>query len=397
MFQSTFFARVFIVFSVVFAVQVVSGIALMVGFARAIPETVNLIWGLGGWLLLSVFSLGGMVIWLRDREQPLVALHHAAQLIHAGQFEVSLDLPGGGEFQTVGAACESLAKEVQRYTLDLEKRVAERTEALAGATREIFELTQQLEEENIRMGAELDVTRRIQQMLLPRQHEFRAMPTLDIAGFMEAADEVGGDYYDVLERNGRVLIGIGDVTGHGLESGMIMLMAQTAVRTLLTDDITDPTEFLNVVNRTLHDNIQRMNCDKNLTLTLLDYCDGTLSITGQHEEVLIIRNSGEIESVDTSDLGFMVGFQPDIADFIQQEQIPIAPGEGVVLYTDGIPEALNLDDELYGMSRMMEVIREHHAESAQEIQQAIIADLWIHMDSRTPSDDITLLVIKRKA
>ena len=57
------------------------------------------------------------------------------------------------------------------------------------------------------------------------------MADLDIAGFMKPADEVGGDYYDVLQSNGRVVFGIGDVTGHGLESSMLMLMVQMAVRT----------------------------------------------------------------------------------------------------------------------------------------------------------------------
>ena len=72
-----------------------------------------------------------------------------------------------------------------------------------------------LRAENIRISAELDITRRLQQMNLPQESELQAVEGLEIAGFMEPADEVGGDYYDVLNCNGKVKIGIGDVTGHG--------------------------------------------------------------------------------------------------------------------------------------------------------------------------------------
>ncbi len=77
-----------------------------------------------------------------------------------------------------------------------------------------------LKAENTRMSAELEITRRLQQMLLPKEQELDNVLGLEIAGFMEPAEEVGGDYYDVLQHHGRFLFGIGDATGHGLESGV---------------------------------------------------------------------------------------------------------------------------------------------------------------------------------
>ena len=74
------------------------------------------------------------------------------------------------------------------------------------------------------MSAELEATRRrLQQMMLPRDDDTRQIANLDISGFMEPAAEVGGDYYDVISKDGRVVFGIGDVTGHGLESGVIAI------------------------------------------------------------------------------------------------------------------------------------------------------------------------------
>jgi len=118
---------------------------------------------------------------------------------------------------------------------------------------------QQLRAENMRMSAELSVTRRLQQMVLPTNQELKAVAGLDIAGFMEPTDEIGGDYYDVLQHDGRILFGIGDVTGHGLESGVLMLMAQTAVRTLLENGETDPVRFLNTLLR-LSNRTGRRHC-----------------------------------------------------------------------------------------------------------------------------------------
>ena len=132
----------------------------------------------------------------------------------------------------------------------------------------------QLQAENLRLGAELDVTRKLQQMLLPTTTELQQIADLDIACYMEPAAEVGGDYYDVLQHNGQIKIGIGDVTGHGLESGVLMVMTQAIVRALLTNGETDPVRFLDTLNRTLYGNVQRMGTDKNLTPRLARLCGG---------------------------------------------------------------------------------------------------------------------------
>jgi serine phosphatase RsbU (regulator of sigma subunit) len=98
----------------------------------------------------------------------------------------------------------------------LEAKVQERTAQLAAANQEISILNERLKKDNIRMGAELDIVKQLQQMVLPRKSELAAVEGLEIAGFMEPADEVGGDDYDVLKQEDRVKISIGDVTGHGL-------------------------------------------------------------------------------------------------------------------------------------------------------------------------------------
>ncbi|MDM8565648.1 AAA family ATPase [Candidatus Halobeggiatoa sp. HSG11] len=277
----------------------------------------------------------------------------------------------------------------------LEQKVEQRTDQLAQANQEITTLNKQLKEENVRMGAELNVAKQLQQMVLPKEAELQQIDNLDIAGFMEPADEVGGDYYEILNHDGNIKIGIGDVTGHGLESGVIMLMVQTTVRALLLAGIDNPEQFLNIVNRTVYHNAQRMKTDKNLTLSLLDYQAGKLTVTGQHEEILLVKKDGKIEQIDTFHLGFMVGVVDDITSFSSHQELILQSGDGIVLYTDGITEAQNIEHEQYGLERLCEAVSANWLGSSLEVQQTVIADVKAYIGEQKVIDDITLLVLKQ--
>jgi len=276
-----------------------------------------------------------------------------------------------------------------------DRKAAEKS--LAQANLSIILLNEQLKAENMRMSAELSISRRLQQMILPKDKELKKIKELDISGYMEPASEVGGDYYDILvEDGGRIKIGIGDVTGHGLESSVLMIMVQTAVRTLLVNNETDPVRFLNTLNRTIYDNAQRMESSKNLTLALIDYEAGRLTISGQHEEMIIIRSTGEVERIDTIDLGFPIGLEPQISEFINKTELELYLNDVAVLYTDGVTEAENMDRDQYGLERLCTVIKENSDLSAEGIRQAVISNLRSHIGEQQVFDDITLLVIKQK-
>ncbi len=268
--------------------------------------------------------------------------------------------------------------------------------ALVQTHLEVMILNERLKVENLRMGAELNVTRQLQEMILPQTFDLSNIESLDIACYMQPASEVGGDYYDVINQNGRLKIGIGDVTGHGLESGVLMIMVQTAVRTLLENDETDPKRFLNAVNRTIYHNLQRMKSSKNLSLALLDYQDGIIRVSGQHEEIIIVRQSGKVELIDTMDLGFPIGLELDISDFINYQDVQLHAGDVVVLYTDGITEATNIHEVQYGIQRLIEIVKQNLPHSAKTIKQAALADIRRHIGTSKVFDDITLLVMKQR-
>ena len=268
-------------------------------------------------------------------------------------------------------------------------------QALEEAYSEISSLNEQLNEENTRMSMELNVARRLQEMILPPEEELQEIMGLDVVGYMQPADEVGGDYYDVLKENGILHIGIGDVTGHGLESGVLMLMTQTTIRALIEHGETDLVAFVNTLNRTIYKNVQRMGADKTLTFALVNYQEGQLKIVGQHEELLIVRKGGQVERLDTMDLGFPIGLEEEISQWIESATVRLEPGDGVVLYTDGITEAENMQKKLYGLERLCEVVSQHWDVSAEEIKQAVVDDVTRYIGEQKVYDDITLVVLKQ--
>lgn len=275
--------------------------------------------------------------------------------------------------------------------------------------------------ENIRLSAEIDISRRLQRMVLPTQDELDAVPGLDVAAYMEPAAEVGGDYYDVLRgADGKVRIGIGDVTGHGLESGVVMLMTQSAVRSLATRQAEPDDGLLTSLNRMMFDNLKRMGSDRNITLALIEYqpappCApaahntgalpgahavdfpaGRLRVTGQHEAVLVIRIGGDVEIIDTLELGMPLGLVDDISSFVGVAEIDLRPGDVVILYTDGVTEAADPQHRLFGLERLCETARAARAGSADKIKQAVLDAVAEHIGAQPIWDDLTLLVLKQR-
>ncbi|NJK60853.1 MAG: PP2C family protein-serine/threonine phosphatase [Oscillatoriales cyanobacterium SM2_1_8] len=354
---------------------------------------------LGVAILLAVRSPIGLV-------QPLLRLDRATQKLVTHLHGTLPELPPPPpvqELATLTAAFGTMAEKVQTAfqaleaaNTELEDRVAARTAELSQANAQIQALNAALTQENQDMRMELAIARRLQQMILPSAEELAAIADLDIAAYMEPATQVGGDYYDVFAHQEGTRICIGDVTGHGLESGVIAIMVQSAMRALSTLDLEPAAMAVQALNRAIYQNVQRMHSDKNLSFLLLDYRHGWLSVTGQHETALVLRDDGSLESVDTLDLGFPIGLEEDIGAYVNQSQVALANGDLVLLYTDGIPEAENGDRQMYGLDRLVAVAQHHRQAPVRDIVAAITADLYRFIGDGTVYDDITLVVAKRK-
>jgi len=311
-------------------------------------------------------------------------------------FKLTLHDSTKDEIGIMARSFNRMAESLYMLYTQLEDKVRERTAQLSEANAQIKTLNHKLRAENTRMSSELDILQKMQAMILPKPLELEDIQDLEISGYMQPAEEIGGDYYDVLQTDGGVTIGIGDVTGHGLESGILMVMTQTAIRTLKESQQQDVVQFVDILNRTLYRNVQRMEADRDLTLSILNYDQGNLEIIGQHEDVIVVRENGGIEQVSTVDLGIPIAFDEEITPFLDQVSLQLNPGDGLVLYTDGITETENAQEEAYGMERLCEVIRHHWDLKVEEIKQAILTDFYEFIGEQSLVDDITVLVIKRK-
>jgi PAS domain S-box-containing protein len=329
-----------------------------------------------------MIAADGRVVWLRTSVH-LISSHGKAQELAGAMVDI-----------TDRKLAEEAAEEASRTKSKLLAEISGLYDQMKVFSDWIAKTNKVVKVENARMSSELEITQRLQQMMLPRDEDTRKIAGLDISGSMEPATEIGGDYYDVVCNDGGVVIGIGDVTGHGLESGVIAIMVQTAVRTLLASGRFESRKFFETLNRVIYDNVRRMNCDRNLTLSLLRYQDKVVTISGQHEEVLVVRGDGILERHDTLNLGFPLGLEEDISSFIGEATFPLCSGDVMVAYTDGITEAVNDAGVAFGLERLCEVVRTSHRQPAGAIREAVLSSLRNYTEGQDLLDDVTLLVIK---
>jgi serine phosphatase RsbU (regulator of sigma subunit) len=242
-----------------------------------------------------------------------------------------------------------------------------------------------------RLEKELDLARQIQVSILPRT---LIADGVELAACMTTATEVGGDYYDVLPIAGGCWIGIGDVSGHGVTSGLIMLMVQSAVAGLVArDPNASPRDAVSIVNRVLFENIRhRLLKDDFVTFSLLRVSDRRIVFAGAHEHVLIARNgSKRVDSIETP--GTWLGVLPDISRFTTETVIDLEPNDLVVLYTDGITEARNERGEQYGCDRLCAAVQRYRDAPIEEIRDGVLADVSRWTPNR--EDDATLVLLRQ--
>jgi sigma-B regulation protein RsbU (phosphoserine phosphatase) len=330
----------------------------------------------------------------------LQTLSAAAAKVSAKQYDVNIQINSTDEVGRLGVAFASMTREIRDYTMNLEEKIARRTKDLQQANAQISKLNEQLKDENLRLSAELNVARHLQMMVLPSSNEMKMVEELDIAGYSRPADEVGGDYYDILRSGDEIYFGIGDVTGHGLPAGVIMLMAQTALLTLVQSGEQDLSRMMTMLNNVLYRNIIRIRDDKSMTMAVFRYNNRTFEVAGQHESVLILRaNSAAgqaVEEIDTISIGFPLGLDDDITKLVSTERFQLVSGDVMVLYTDGITEAENPQGHLYGLGRLKALLSQCRHLDAQGILDRIVADVYEFIGETHVYDDISALVVKQK-
>lgn len=250
-------------------------------------------------------------------------------------------------------------------------------------------MTEQLNQMYNSLWGEMQLAAKIQTVLLPSKPE---LPGYEIAASLEPADEVGGDYYDVISVGGYNWLVVGDVSGHGVTSGLVMMMVQTAIHTVLLENPNvEPCHLISMLNRMICTNLEKMGDSKHMTIVVLaSITDGHFSFAGHHEDILIWRtHTGQVERVETT--GMWIGIMPDISDMLHEDMLKLELGDCMVLFTDGITEARDINNNLFGDDRLVKVIEESGNVSAAQVHANILASL----QTWNKRDDVTLMVLKR--
>ncbi len=243
--------------------------------------------------------------------------------------------------------------------------------------------------EKQRLEEELKIASEIQQGLLPKS--LPVIPHYQIAAKTIASKQVGGDYFDVVQLDDhRYLLVIADVSGKGTPAALLMSNLQATIRALAPLDITiaDATAR---VNDLIYDNT---SADKFITFfwAILDTQENTLKyVNAGHNPPFYLKADGSVHRLEKG--GMILGVLRSMVTY-EYETIPLAPGDTVVKFTDGISEAMNTRKEEYGEERLEEFIQNTRTKPAQEMLDGIIRSVQDFADPTDQSDDITALVIK---
>jgi len=240
--------------------------------------------------------------------------------------------------------------------------------------------------ENDRKTKELEEARELQLSMLPR--ELPKLPNLQIAAFMRTATEVGGDYYDfIVQENGVLNIGFGDATGHGLQAGTMV----TLMKGFFTSDAAklEPQAFMNHCSNM----IKEIKLGRILmSFSLLRIIDSKLLITSAGMPPVYFYNNAKKETEEILIQGMPLGAMKKFSYKLVEKEL--RSGDTLLLLTDGLPEQMNPNDEMFDYSRVKNHFSEIANNSPDEIINSLVknADDW--MNGKPQADDITLIVIK---
>ena len=274
-----------------------------------------------------------------------------------------------------------LLRVLKLQTHYLEKVVEERT-------RELAEKNAALEKAQAQLKAELEVARSLQLAILPAA--FPARPGCEGAARMIPATTMGGDFYDYIELpDGQIGLVIADVSGHGVPAAFFMAVARTNLRELAVRH-TDPGDCLAQTNDAL--------CAQNpldLFVTvfycILDPKTGVLHYAnGGHNPPYVRRAAGPIESLNGAG-GLVLGAMPGVR--FPTHTVQLLRGDQLVLYTDGVTEAFNPTEELYGTERLVDEVRVHGSGTPDALVERICQSITNFAGTAPQSDDITLTVL----
>ena len=277
------------------------------------------------------------------------------------------DIHTGDEIEALANAISSMSSQMCLYIADIQKAIKQ--------------------EESVK--AELDVSRRVQEAMLPRTFPaFPDLPQIDLYASMNAALDVGGDFYDFFRiDDDRIGICIADVSGKGIAAAMFMTYSKTLLR-IQSQNETDPGDVFTTVNRIL---CEHNEADMFVTAILAVLNMKTLKLTYVNAGHCppLFRHAGEDYSYMKLRSGFILAGMDTVK--YRSQQIDMQPGDELFLYTDGVTEATNEQKELFGEERLRKLANEGIGLTSQKFTEKILEGVRAFVGTAPQFDDITML------
>lgn len=281
-----------------------------------------------------------------------------------------------------------LAEKAQAETRRVEATVTE-LETLTQELRESKETTERSLEQITR---DISLAKAMQESILP--HDFPSTSAYDVATFIRATRFVGGDFYDVFTVDDhRIGVAIADVSGKGMPAALFMATTRVLLDTAAKEQ-RSPAAVLTDVNVRL--------CEQNpiqlfvtLFYAVIDTREGTVTYSnGGHDHPYLVRAGGSTEMIDgTGDMG--LGVADDV--IFSEKALHMKPGDTLFLYTDGVTEAYNGKDDMYGERRLTSQLHLTHGMAVDDAISHIVADVDQFVGAHEQSDDLTCLAFRLKA
>ncbi|HSF81808.1 MAG TPA: SpoIIE family protein phosphatase [Anaerolineales bacterium] len=255
------------------------------------------------------------------------------------------------------------------------------------------QLQRYLEDTNKKMAHELEMAAKMQQNFLP--HELPKIPGYELIAALKPARETSGDFYDVYElTDGRYGILIADVVDKGVAAALFMVLSWSLIRTYAREHPGHPEQVFEAVN-------QRLLLDTEAR----QYVTAFYGVLDPHNGELVYSNAGHLppllaNQADSSlqklertgiPLGIFEG------QTWNRAKVSISPGELLVCYTDGVPDAQNMQGEFFSEERLLAAIQNRLSQSPRQIQTGLLEDIASHMDEADQFDDIAIIVMRREA
>jgi serine phosphatase RsbU (regulator of sigma subunit) len=266
-------------------------------------------------------------------------------------------------------------EEVENQNVTLELTVAERTKELKEARDALW--------------GEMQLAEKIQTVLLPSSPHVRGY---EIAAYMKPAEMVGGDYYDIVSTDENDWVIIGDVSGHGVAAGLVTMMVQSIVQAKIRENPSImPHDLLSFVNEAMKYNISKMFESKFMTVMAFSFFkDGKVSYSGRHDSPIVYRRvNREIEFLKSE--GILFSTLHSVCSAISCN-MRLDTGDVLILYTDGITEALDANGNMFSEKRLAQLLEDYGELPPDAIKTQILEN----MKDFVINDDITLVILKRK-